>query len=234
MTTTYIDSTGLVATQIQNFHSEEGNSYLLMEIEGVRFRGNSFDDFEVVDYESYSTEQLARFTFNKHSGSHPKSDIYELCNCRLEVIIPVVIIKKSSLEELETALHFSLELGIPNNNGGIDYESAIFSLHLEQEYFQQEGDVFEVGLDGLKKSIEAAYHFKNCYGCLYADYSPYGLGFFNSLMCFKQQKEAYLDLSTNFNKFDYFKVIEQGFGQVQETYCCPSFEKRVPGTGYRG
>jgi hypothetical protein len=157
-----------------------------------------------------------------------------LCNCKLDVTIPVIVIIKSTLEELATLLNFSLELGIPSKNGGIDYESAIFSLPLEQEYFQQEGDDFEVGLDGLKKAIGATYHFKNCYGCLYADYSPYGLGFFSSLLCFKKQKEAYLALSANFNKSDYFKVMDQDFGQVQETYCCASFEIRLSGTGYRG
>jgi hypothetical protein len=234
MITTYTDAVGSVATQIQNFPSEDGNSYLLMEIEGVLFRGNSFDDFEVLDYDTYSTEQLERFTFNKHLAYQSKATIYDLCNCKLEVKIPIVIIKKSTQEELESVLNLSLELGSPSANGGIDHESAIFSLHLEQEYFQQEGDVFEVGLDGLKKAIGANYHFKNCYGCLYADYSPYGLGFFNSLMCFKQQKEAYIALSANFSKSDYFKVIDKGFGLVQETYTCPSFEIRLPKTGYRG
>jgi hypothetical protein len=234
MKTTYIDSKGSVSTQIRNFPSEDGTSYLLMEIEGILFRGSSFDDFEVLDYGTYSAKQLERFTFNKYIGYYSKKDIYDLCNCKLEVSIPIIIIKKSNQEELETVLNFSLELGAPSANGGIDSESAVFSLHLEQEYFQQEGDDFEMGLDGLKKTIATTHHFKNCYGCLYADYSPYGLGFFNSLMCFKQQKEAYLTLSANFNKSDYFELIDRGFGLVQETYCCESFEERAPQTGYRG
>jgi hypothetical protein len=180
MKTTYTDSKGSVSTQIQNFPSEDGNSYLLMEIDGVLFRGYSFDNFEVVDYEAYSVEQLERFTFNKCKVYQSEKLIYELCSCRIDLSIPIIIIiKESNQDELATLLNVSLELGIPSSNGGIDYESAIFSLYLEQEYFQYEGDDFEVGLERLKKAIGATHYFKNCYGCLYADYSPYGLGFFN-------------------------------------------------------
>lgn len=234
MKTTYSDSTGSVFTTIQNFPSEDGSSYLLMEIEGVLFRGSSFDDFEVVNYETYSVEQLQRFTFNKYVGYQSKADTYDLCNCRLDVVIPVIIIRKQYQEELETSLNVSLELGAPSANNCIDYESAVFSLHLDQEYFQHEGEDFEVGLEGLKKAIGTTHHFKNCFGCFYADYSPFGLGFFNSLMCFKQQKEAYKTLSNNFSKSDYFELIEKGYDLVQETYSCDSFEIRPPQTGYRG
>lgn len=234
MKTTYSDSIGSIQTEIKNYPSEDGSSYLLLNIDGVLFKGSSFDDFEVVDYNTYSAKQLERFTFNKYPAYQAQTVTYDLCNCKLDISIPIIIIRKSNQEELATLLHFSLELGAPQKNNSIDYESAIFSLHLEQVYFQHEAEDFEGGLDGLKNKISFDYHFKNCYGCLYADYSPYGLGFFNSLMCFKQQKEAYIKLSANFSKSSYFDLIDKGFGLVQETYSCNSFEIRPPKTGYRG
>jgi len=52
-------------------------------------------------------------------------------------------------------------------------------------------------------------------------------------MCFKQQKQAYLDLNKDFSKRAFFEVIENGFIPVQETYCCEEFTIRDMGTGYR-
>lgn len=234
MKTTYTDSKGSVLTAIKNHPSEDGSSYLLLDIDGVLFKGSSFDDFEVINHDTYSSQQLERFTFNEYPAYQSQAATYDLCNCKLDVEIPCIIIRKSNQEELPTLLHLSLELGPPSKNNSIEYESAIFSLHLEQAYFQHEAAYFEDGLDGLKNAMGSNYHFKNCYGCLYADYSPYGLGFFNSLMCFKQQKAAYIKLCKNFSKRDYFELIDKGFGLVQETYVCDSFESRPPQTGYRG
>jgi hypothetical protein len=236
MTITYTDSSGSVSTQVENFPSENGSSHLWMEIEGVSFSGVSFDDFHVDSYKKHAAEKLERFTFNEYINStNPELDTYYLCNCRLDISIPVTVIKTNTQEEFASVLNVSLELGLPSTHGALDYESAIFSLHLEQEYFQgSESADFEEGLDHLRSAMGKKYHFKNCYGCLYSDYSPYGHGFFNSLMCFKKQKKAYLDLSAKFSKSDYFKVIKQGYSQVQEIYCCPSFEMRLPKTGYRG
>ena len=90
-------------------------------------------------------------------------------------------------------------------------------------------------LDNAKINlINIEYKFKNCYGCLYSDYSPYGVGFFGSMLCFKEQKSNYLKVSNNFSKKDFFDLMEKGCHNVPETFCCNDFNIRKRGTGYRG
>ncbi len=77
---------------------------------------------------------------------------------------------------------------------------------------------------------------KACINCAFSDYSPYGHGLFGNLICFRANKTGYLARSSNedFCKDDYFDVMETVSEMVRETYLCPEFEKRAPGTGYRG
>ncbi|HSY47275.1 MAG TPA: hypothetical protein VLC46_00525 [Thermoanaerobaculia bacterium] len=70
-----------------------------------------------------------------------------------------------------------------------------------------------------------------CINCLHSDYSPYGHGLFGYMTCFRNRKAEYLRVKS---KDDFWKVHDHFEEMVQETYLCPEFERRVPGTGYRG
>lgn len=225
MNTTYTDQSGSIKTTITNTFQEGESGQLFMNLDGVHFEGCSFDDFELVNPSSYSPEQLQRFTLNP--------SFQELCNCTLEFVIPTVIINKKQ-EEILCDLVVCLQLGKPSANGGIDAEMATFKLLVDNKTYEGQGGFFEMGLDAIKKGLDDDYKIKTCYGCQYADYSPYGQGFFGSMMCFKKQQQAYLELSNNFSKDDYFEVIDNGYILVQETYCCNQFEPRTKGMGYRG
>lgn|SRR5579875_150910 len=70
-----------------------------------------------------------------------------------------------------------------------------------------------------------------CFTCAFSDYSPVGHGLFGSLACFRGNKSSYLQVQS---KRDLFAIWNTMTEFIQETYCCPAFERRKPGTGYRG
>lgn len=232
MKTTYTDSTGSILTEIHNQPSEEDRSAMFMELNGLIFEGSSFDDFELIS-ESYSESQVNRFPLRKIKYRNSDNESYELCDYSLEFDIPTILIDSEQNKEEDNILKVLLELGKPTTNGGLDHQMATFQITINQTTYSNTGGYFEDGLDALKEKI-APYKFKNCFGCLYADYSPYGQGFFGDMMCFKNQKEAYLLLNEGFSKEKFFDIIDDGFIFVQETYCCEDFELRSDGSGYRG
>ena len=67
-----------------------------------------------------------------------------------------------------------------------------------------------------------------CFTCLYSDYSPAGHGLLG-MRCHRNAKEQYLAVRA---KVDYWSVPVAE--DVMESYLCPKYERRVPGTGYRG
>lgn len=227
----YTDKKGSVNTIILNKFNEDSNFCLFLEINGVNFQGSSFDDFEIIDKENYSSAQLKRFTLNKLNYHNSEDFVLELCNCTLEILIPVQIIEINNNKVLQIELKMELKLGKPKENGGIDFEHAIFCLRIENEQFKSEDDMIETGLENLQNQFESKYAFKNCFGCLYSDYSPYGNEFFGSMQCFREKKEAYLNAN---NKMDYISLADEGFIVVQETYLCDEFKQRIKNTGYRG
>ncbi len=72
---------------------------------------------------------------------------------------------------------------------------------------------------------------KACINCAFSDYSVYGHDIFGNMDCFRHCKAAYLSVK---NKGDYMALRCPVVDRVQETYLCPEFERRTPGTGYRG
>ncbi len=54
---------------------------------------------------------------------------------------------------------------------------------------------------------------------------------FGCMACFRDNKENYLQVSS---KADIFRIWDTLTEYVQETYLCPEFQRRRPGTGYRG
>jgi len=229
--TIYSDKNGKVETTIHNSFSENGTNCLEMEIDGFQFKGSSFDDFELVKPRDYSEQQLKRFTFNKVPIYHSDEFAWELCNCTFESHIPQLIIDIRKEIEIEANLRMLLALGKPTSNGGLNKLIANFKLKINKVQFTSTSDYFENAFLQLQKEMAPEYCFKNCFSCHYSDYSPMGNGFFGSMMCFRENKVAYL---TAIVKEDFFKLAGQGFIAVQETYHCNQFAPREKGTGYRG
>lgn len=111
---------------------------------------------------------------------------------------------------------------------------TIYNAHLNFElsgqcYSASHSD-FEGLFDQIQQQFQGKYRFKNCYGCLYADYSVYGQAQMGTMGCFKLQKSNYLAVK---NKDDYMQLDAVEFC-IQEIYCCEDYQIRDQNIGYRG
>lgn len=209
---TYTDKRGSETTTILN-DSHELN-ILLRE---VTFTGVSFDDFEPrVDSDA---RLLQEFTLHLRS----------LCDCRITCQIPISTINGVG----DAVLGVDLTLGEPTANGNLDRENLLLTLDLDGQTYRSSGKSswFEDELLELQKTMPGGNYFKACIGCSFSDYSPYGHGLFGAMACFRNSKEEYLRIKS---KYELFDLWSRNAGRVQETFLCQEFEKRHPGTGYRG
>lgn len=211
---TYSDKRGAEGTKVVNDARE-----LKLPLRGVIFAGQSFDSLDPEP--GVDSALLEPFTL--HHGS--------LCSCQIECEIPLPILFENSTTW--STLGVSLALGEPACNGGLDREDLILSLKWGGRAYKSTGRSgwFEDELLELEKSLPSGARLKACISCSFSDYSPYGHGLFGSLACFRACKAEYLQIR---NKADLFKIWNRTAGDVQETYLCPEFEVRPPGTGYRG
>jgi hypothetical protein len=210
---TYSDAHGSEATTISN-DSEK----LRLSLRGVEFVGRDFDSLEPVGAEP---GPLRQFTLNQGC----------LCSCRIVCRIPVPVHDRGKM--LDGTLLVELVLGEPAPNGALDREQLRIVLEYGGQRFAGTGTSgwFEDELLGIQAQLPEGVFFKACINCLYSDYSPYGHGLFGSMMCFRNLKVEYLRVTT---KQEFWSVHGRQDRFVQETYLCPDFERRIPGTGYRG
>jgi hypothetical protein len=208
----YSDARGREAIALSN-----DGATLRVAIRGVEFAGGDFDGLSPAD----GSTELADFTL--HRG--------ELCACSFAFDIPIPMIA----EEVEIAgkLHVELDLGVPAPNGGLDREELKISLEYGEHGVASSGGSgwFEDELVSIQRQLPKRVFMKACINCLFSDYSPYGHGLFGGMMCFRNIKAEYLQVKS---KRDLFAVQGRQDRLVQETYLCPEFSRRVPGTGYRG
>ncbi len=210
---TYSDAQGSETTTIDN----DGET-LGLSLRSVEFVGRDFDSLAPKEA---SSEQLRRFALNQGC----------LCSCRIECQIPVPVHDHGRL--VDGALSVELMLGDPAPNGGLDREQLRIVLEYGGERFAGRGTSgwFEDELLEIQAQLPAGVFIKACINCLYSDYSPAGHGLFGCMMCFRNLKAEYLKVTT---KRDFWSVHGRQDRLVQETYLCPEFERRIPGTGYRG
>ncbi len=210
----FTDAHGTEKTTITN-----DGSTLRMVLRGVTFEDTLFDSFEPVNNADPSL--LAQFDF---SGN-------ELCSCRIECEIPIPIVADG--KESVGVLHCTIDLGAPCGTGGFETEVLSIVLNYDGMQYPSRGTSgwFEDELLDIQKTLPPRTFMKACINCLYSDYSPYGHSMFGCMMCFRNLKQEYLKVKS---KDDFWSVHDRYERSVQETYVCPEFERRIPGTGYRG
>ena len=210
----YFDRFGEVPITIVN----DGHM-LRTTIREVDFQGNDFDCLSPA--ESTPPEKLASFTFQHN----------DLCCCTIECDIPIPVADGQHITE--GLLHLQLELGEPMANGSIDRETLRVSLLTGEKSLTGSGGSgwFEDELLELQAALPQGTFLKACINCAFSDYHPAGHGLFGSMACFRENKQEYLSVKT---KADIFRVWDTLTEYVQETYLCPEFQRRPPGTGYRG
>ncbi|WP_346318775.1 DUF6304 family protein [Chitinophaga sp. YIM B06452] len=223
----YKDNSGTREIEIENNFKT-----LVTEIDGVVFSGSEFDDLSVDDKSKYTAQQLTRFTFLK-TPIYQTDELQEtLCNCSFVIVVPQTIIDKSNNNQFWSDLKIEISLGDKRSEepgSGIEHEIVTLSLTIAGKTYTGTSEFFEGSFDQIRDQVKDKYQLKNCYGCMYGDYSVYGQGAFGAMLCFRNQKSAYSSVT---NKEEYMALTPSG--NVQEIYCCDEYETRKTGAGYRG
>lgn len=193
-------------------------------IRGVDFAGGDFDMLEA----AAGTPEDRLGSFSLHRG--------DLCACRLtmDMTLPVAMPGASGAGTIEMGIvRATIDLGVPKSNGQLDGQRLALTLVLAESEFVSAGssDLFELELLDLQRQLPEGVYLKACINCLYSDYSPYGQRGFGSMLCFRNIKDEYLRVTS---KNEFWAVHGRHDREVQETYLCEQFARRVPGTGYRG
>jgi hypothetical protein len=209
---TYSDANGAESTTIAN-----DGTLLRMSVRGTAFVGPDFDMFEPSN--DTSPSDLRSFSINHGC----------LSSCRITWRMPVRL--DAFGHDEEGTLAVDLLLGDPTPTGFLDREELRVVLEFQDQRFASPGNTgyFEDELLGLWKQLPSGLLMKACINCLYSDYSPAGNGLFGSMMCFRNCKAEYLAVRSKHQMWA-LKCDRM----VQETFLCPEFERRIPGTGYRG
>jgi hypothetical protein len=214
--TTYSDRRGIETTIMHN-----DGATLTLTLRGVLFSG---PDFDSLTPDSRSEPKLLD-QFSLTNGS--------LCECIIECEIPLPIIADGVTSS--ALLVARLRLGSQAANGGLDDESLLLALHVDENVYHSTGKSgwFEDELLALQRVLPDGAYLKTCFNCGLSDYSPGGHGLFGGMVCFRDSKADYRRVK---GKSDFFKLMEAVSKPllVQETFLCPQFEKRQPRTGYRG
>lgn len=226
---TYKDAFGTVDIVIHNDFEK-----FSAKIAEVEFEGSEFDALAIINKQSYSIQQLERFTLSQTQILGTDDFVEEICNCTFNVIVPQLIISLRTQEEFVVDMHIEYSLGGERPiymGGGLEFEKIYLSFQIFDELFKSEGDYFESLFEDIQSQFNSRYILKNCFGCLYSDYSVYGQGALGSMLCFVRQKEKYLKVKT---KFEYMENLTNDYDMVQEIFLCDKFQTRRKGTGYRG
>lgn len=214
---------GILTTKFGRFEAIITNDFkqLYLQVGEVFFQGIDLGGFELNNGNTYKGCDLGVFELvvNKLGEQECK----ELVNYTLSFQLPLTLIDTKVKEEFSVGATC-----IYTQSEGVDCTQISFSIH--DELFEAADDFLELVFDKLQYAFKGRYRFKNCYGCLFADYSVYGQGVIGPMLCFKNQKQAYLKIVT---KQEYLNLDEPDALQ-QELYCCEDFQSRDIVGGYRG
>ncbi|SNR14164.1 DUF6304 family protein [Tenacibaculum jejuense] len=229
---TYKDNHGIIKGTLENRYTERNytKDYSLeLKLENIFFKGDTFDGLEIQNEKNYDKEQLNRFSFNELRTHGAKEVVKELTNCIIKLDLQLEFTHKKSLLPKKVNGILVIALGSYSSKEDPIFKYTFSVLNTE---YKVAGYSFEELFDNLKETIKDNYLIKNCYGCNYSDYSPYGRGSFGDMLCLKNAKEKYLKINGKDGLLELMsneKII-----QVQETYLCSKFEFRKENIGYRG
>ena len=147
--------------------------------------------------------------------------------------IPQVLLLKS--REIPATLTLTFNSNVPKFD-----PSNPWTMELEFEGKRIKRNMTGIGFETdyrlLEKEHGAALPLKNCFGCMYSDYSPYGGDVIGTMLCFRVCKNEYLAVR---DKHDLLDLGEKHFVNVEavpEIYTCEEFAPRDSSKhiGYRG
>lgn len=186
---------------------------LSTRIRGVHFSGLSFDTLDPDDDHSPSVVGL-----RVNAGG--------LHECVLTGALPCVV--EIDGELVTTAIDFRLDLTANALANVAAPANLQLSLSVGTYRLAVVDDWFEGGMLKVEAALPENMRLRSCVTCLYSDYSPGGHGLIG-ILCHRDAKAQYLAVRS---KLDYWSVPVTE--EVLETYLCGEYQRRVPGTGYRG
>ncbi len=241
---------------IENHYGDNDTEQpLKMCIDGVTFYGMDFDDWELSENESAANIDIAlhKFLLFKY-GSKEAGYRFMLQSYTLSIKIPTYSYSLKNqcriFAELEVVFSIGSNVELTGSYYLLDGEKVCpgktacksFRLLIGNEIFEAENPstFFETSFLSVCKQINGKYYLCNCFGCLYADYSPYGQSNMGTMLCFFDVAEKYLQVNgkygenLNENECTIWDVINQG-RICQEVGLCDKFVPRVDCLGgYRG
>jgi hypothetical protein len=209
----YRDEHGQVPTEIVIDDRE-----LRLMVRGVEFSGLDFDMLEPKP----GSDPTRCGEFTLQSGS--------LVSCEIESTMPILVAVGDATQEC--SLHLRIE--VPRAEPKVwNWAKAFLTLTMGDKTFSSAGHSghFESEMLDIQRQLPDGTYLKACINCAYSDYSPAGQDM-TGMMCFRRHKAAYLSVV---GKRDMFRVTAEAKPEyVQEFHLCPEFERRRPGSGYRG
>lgn len=212
--TIYRDEIGEVKTTLHN----DGELFR-MTVRGVTFTSSELDGLEP-----------------SIPLDHPQLEQFTLANgaiCNYEIEFDLSLITVVDTKPVHSNLHVHLTLGTPIPTRGIESEYLQLRLDCENQSYSSCGEHgwFDDEMSEIEAALPENIYMKCCHTCAFSDYHPAGYGVIGGLCCFRDNKQGYLQAKT---KFELLRIWDTRTEFVQETYLCPEYEKRKPGTGYRG
>lgn len=241
----YKDEFHNIKTEIINeFNELDQDIYIKMKIDDIEFYSTDLVSFEI-DYDKYAFDKISNFKILKYG--HNPNYYYCLQNYSLEIEIPMIFVKCDNDTEINGMLMFKYE-HVSDDNNNQNRSGSKFMLDnirvfpdiIEAKYFYIKIDDeiitsddltldFDANFLAMNSKLKNRYYLKNCFGCMYSDYSPLGNDYFGTMLCFKKVSDQYIKIIGK----DIFNLESYAI-QVQEIYCCKSFKKRCGDIGYRG
>jgi Family of unknown function (DUF6304) len=185
----------------------------LTAIRGIDLRGMDFDSMEPADPSAAA-------------GKLPLNQAGELTGCVLSGDLPCTIAVDGQRRPATIAFSLDLRPGTAVPPGPA--HTLTTSLDLDGVTYQVADDWFEGGVERLEQALPPGVQLVCCFTCLFSDYWPAGHGL-TGIRCHRGAKEQYLAVRS---KADYWPVPVTE--EVPETYLCEEYQRRIPGTGYRG
>jgi hypothetical protein len=209
---TYVDGLGEEALTV----ATDGKS-LRTTIRGFAVDGPSPDSLSAVDRAEQSRPRDLKL-----------DDYGCLTDCSITLAMPVLVV--SDLGNLDGVI-----VATWDKRPGKEPQSGVPTLKVEiagRLLVAPGGDEdYEGAIPKMEKQLPGEAFLKTCFNCQFADYHVSGAMEFGSMYCFHRLEAEYLAVRS---KIDYMKLHERNIERTQETYLCPEFLRRTPGTGYRG
>ena len=232
----YRDAHGEEATTIHN-----NGETLRMVVRGVAFAGDEPEAFAIAEDDLPPPEAIATFQFNRSKylvrpGSTEKYYM-ELRGYEIEYDVPITIHQHS---DYPATLNISLTVGVPDERGFTVGTMLTLTLTYAKQTYRGTAahGTFEVALDEIRATLPPGAYLKTCFGCAFSDFQQMAGASFGLMICFRDSKADYLKVdyfkTKRFDEPELFSLLKKRTEWVQETYCCPEWTRRVPGTGYRG